>query len=315
MENLTVEVGSVLKSLVSQNATHGALQPFWDYLRFNYGHIMRSPLFPPFFALSIDYLWVLVFTTIDLFLYNIPFFAKAKIQKNMRVTWDVVKESLYLQMFNQLLWIYPMALVQLIWVPDQELPELAPSLWEFCWQIFFFFVAFDAAYFAFHLTMHKVKFLYRWCHSVHHMYSSPFAAAAQHLHPFELFYVATFITCFPWVLDTHCMTYWGWFVVAQSVSYEVHIGYDLPFMPHRWLPFYAGAPAHDMQVYLIIFNPQFVLEHHVRPLTCFEPWFNYLDRLFGYSISYDQLKKMNKEKFERYGRYNDGEEVGLKKIN
>jgi hypothetical protein len=78
------------------------------------------------------------------------------------------------------------------------------------------------------------------------MYSSPFAAAAQHLHPFELFCVATFITCFPWILNTHCLTYWGWFVVAQSVSYEVHIGYDLPFMPHRWLPFYAGAPAHDM---------------------------------------------------------------------
>lgn len=78
------------------------------------------------------------------------------------------------------------------------------------------------------------------CHSVHHMYSSPFAAAAQHLHPFELFYVATFITCFPWVLNTHCLTYWGWFIVAQSVSYEVHIGYDLPFMPHRWMPFYAG---------------------------------------------------------------------------
>jgi cholesterol 25-hydroxylase len=53
-----------------------------------------------------------------------------------------------------------MALVQLIWVPDQDLPELAPSLWEFCWQIFVFFVAFDAAYFIFHLTMHKVSLTY-----------------------------------------------------------------------------------------------------------------------------------------------------------
>jgi sterol desaturase/sphingolipid hydroxylase (fatty acid hydroxylase superfamily) len=49
-----------------------------------------------------------------------------------------------------------MALVQLIWVADQELPELAPPLFEFCWQILVFFVLFDAAYFIFHLTMHKV---------------------------------------------------------------------------------------------------------------------------------------------------------------
>lgn len=75
----------------------------------------------------------------------------------MRVSWDLIKESLYLQMFNQILWIYPMALVQLIWVPEQDLPELAPSLWEFCWQILFFFLAFDATYFAFHLAMHKVN--------------------------------------------------------------------------------------------------------------------------------------------------------------
>jgi len=300
MDNFTEKVVNQAMELASQDMD-GVLQPIWSYLRNNYGHIMKSPLFPPFFALSIDYLWVLVFTIIDLFLYNVPFFAKAKIQKNVPITWAIVKESLYLQAFNQVLWIYPMALVQLIWVPDAELPEQAPSLWEFCWQNFVFFISFDAAYFTYHLIMHKVKFLYRWCHSVHHMYSSPFAAAAQHLHPFELFSVATFITCFPWVFNTHLMTYWAWFIIAQSVSYEVHIGYDLPFMPHRFIPFYAGAPAHDM--------------HHVRPLTCFEPWFNYLDRLFGYSISYDELKRMNKEKFERYGRYNEGEEQGLKKIN
>ncbi|KAI6227064.1 Cholesterol 25-hydroxylase-like protein [Aphelenchoides besseyi] len=298
MENLTVQLEHQTLTNESSNLL---LQPMWSYLRDNYGHIMRSPLFPPFFALSIDYLWVLVFTFIDLFLYNVPFFAKAKIQKNMRVTWDLIKESLYLQMFNQLLWIYPMALVQLIWVPDQELPVLAPTMWKFCSQIFIFFILFDAGYFVFHLVMHKVRFLYRWCHSIHHMYSSPFAAAAQHLHPFELFFVATFITCVPWAFDHHCLTYWAWFVVAQSVSYEVHIGYDFPFMLHRFIPIYAGAPAHDM--------------HHVRPLTCFQPWFNYLDRLFGYYISYDDLKKMNRATLERYGKYSTADEEGLKKIN
>uniref|UniRef100_A0A915D6M9 Fatty acid hydroxylase domain-containing protein n=1 Tax=Ditylenchus dipsaci TaxID=166011 RepID=A0A915D6M9_9BILA len=119
--------------------------------------------------------------------------------------------------------------------------------------------------------------------------------------PFELFFVGTFITVFPWAFKTHCLTYWLWFVVAQSVSYEVHIGYDFPFMLHRFIPIYSGAPAHDM--------------HHMRPLSCFQPWLNYLDRIFGYHLSYDQLKRMNKERSERFAKYQDGEENGLKKIN
>ncbi|KAI1719836.1 fatty acid hydroxylase superfamily domain-containing protein [Ditylenchus destructor] len=278
-----------------------ALQPAWDYLRYNFNDILRSPLFPPFFALSIDYTWVVIFTFFDLCCSEVEFFKTAKIQKDRKVTWPLIKASLKHQLYNQIVWIYPMALAQLMYVSETELPELAPTLWEITWQILTFFVIFDAGYFAFHLTCHKVRFLYRWCHSVHHMYSSPFAAAAQHLHPFELFFVGTFITTLPWAFDTHCLTYWLWFVVAQSVSYEVHTGYDFPFMLHRFVPFYAGAPAHDM--------------HHLRPLSCFQPWLNYLDRLFGYYLSYDELKEMNREKAERYATYTEGEEDGLKKIN
>ena len=83
--------------------------------------------------------------------------------------------------------------------------------------------------------------------------------------------------------------------------FKVHIGYDFPFALHRFLPFYAGAPAHDM--------------HHFRPLTCFEPWFNYLDKLMGYHLTYEDLKKMADEKSRRYGLYSKEDEQGLEKIN
>uniref|UniRef100_A0A7E4ZYU8 Fatty acid hydroxylase domain-containing protein n=1 Tax=Panagrellus redivivus TaxID=6233 RepID=A0A7E4ZYU8_PANRE len=294
-------VEAVVNASMLSDPDYRLLQPFWDGLRLNYGHILRSPLFPPFFALSIDYTWVIVFTIIDMYLCDWTFFKTAKIQKDRKVTWALIKESLKLQFFNNILWIYPMALVQLIWVPDADLPPLAPTVWEVVWQNTVFFLAFDLYYFTAHYLMHRIRWMYRWCHSVHHMYSSPFAAAAQHLHPFELFIVATFITTFPWLFTTHCLTYWLWFVIAQSVSYEVHTGYDFPFFLHRFLPFYSGAPAHDM--------------HHMRPLTCYEPWFNYLDRIFGHHISYSDLKKMGAEKAKRYGIYADGDEAGLKKIN
>uniref|UniRef100_A0A914WPM9 Fatty acid hydroxylase domain-containing protein n=1 Tax=Plectus sambesii TaxID=2011161 RepID=A0A914WPM9_9BILA len=274
------------------------LQPIWDWVINGREDILRSPLFPPFYALSIDYSFVLIFTIIDLFFADVPFFKKYKIQSDRKVTWDLAKKSLWLQLWNQLLWIYPMALVQLLWVPPTPLPPVAPTMWEFCSQLLIFFLMFDFGYFVFHVVHHRVKFLYRWCHSVHHMYSSPFTAAAQHLHPFELFVVSLMVTCIPWLFPTHCLTYWAWFFIAQAVSYEVHTGYDFPFALHHFIPIYSGAPAHDM--------------HHMRPLTCFEPWLNYLDRIFGYHITYEDLKKM---KDKRYGLYSKETETGLQKIN
>ena len=57
------------------------------------------------------------------------------------------------------------------------------------------------------------------------------------------------------------------FIVANWVSIEVHLGYDFPWAAHQWIPIYGGAPSHDL--------------HHARPLSNFEPWLNYLDKLMG----------------------------------
>ncbi|CAB3400591.1 unnamed protein product [Caenorhabditis bovis] len=250
---------------------HRLLQPVWEWIKNGNEHILRSPLFPPIYALSIDYTWVITFSIIDIFFADVPFFKKHKIQKDRKVTWSLMKKSLQLQLWNQLLWIYPMALVQLVWVPDTELPILAPTVFEMLSQIAIFFLSFDFTYFWFHYICHK------------------------------LFFVGSFITTVPWIFKTHCLTYWVWFFVAQSVSYEVHIGYDFPFALHRFFWFYSGAPAHDM--------------HHLRPLTCFQPWFNYLDRIMGYHITYEHLKKMTAQKLQRYGLYNAEDEKGLEKHN
>ena len=54
--------------------------------------------------------------------------------------------------------IYPMALVQLIWVPPTFLPKLAPTITELFFQILFYWIAFDFSYFWFHLLHHRVSF-------------------------------------------------------------------------------------------------------------------------------------------------------------
>lgn len=88
---------------------------------------------------------------------------------------------------------------------------------------------------------------------------------------------------------------------SHPVYFQVHVGYDFPFALHRFFWFYSGAPAHDM--------------HHLRPLTCFQPWFNYLDRLMGYHITYEDLKKMTASKLKKFGVYSADDEKGLIKIN
>jgi cholesterol 25-hydroxylase len=51
------------------------------------------------------------------------------------------------------------------------------------------------------------------------------------------------------------------------VGADSHGGYDLPGLPHRWVPFWGGPIKHAM--------------HHQRPLTNFQPYFTYIDRLMG----------------------------------
>ena len=44
-----------------------ALQPLWEWIITGREDVLRSPLFPPLYALSIDYAFVVVFTS-NLFL-------------------------------------------------------------------------------------------------------------------------------------------------------------------------------------------------------------------------------------------------------
>ena len=75
--------------------------------------------------------------------------------------------------------------------------------------------------------------------------------------------------------------------MANWVSIEVHTGYNLPFAAHHWIPIYGGAPAHDL--------------HHMRPLTNFEPWLNYLDKLFGWKLTHEELQKMKEKRANEIG--------------
>ena len=96
---------------------------------------------------------------------------------------------------------------------------------------------------------------------------SPSCWVTQYLHPYELTVVGICTTTTPWLFAAHPLTHWSFLLLCIALSVDAHVGYDLPLSAHHWAPFWGGSLKHDM--------------HHQRPLTNFQPFFNWFDRLFG----------------------------------
>lgn len=168
----------------------------------------------------------------------------------------------------QVLYIMPIGILQWIFDKPMYLPPLAPTLWEFCWHNVAALAIFDTEYFIWHSTHHKIRFLYKHVHSVHHQYHAPNAWVTQYLHPWELVSVGIFTATSPRIFGAHPLTYVMFQQWSIIVSVEAHIGYDLPFSANHWLSFWGGTAKHDM--------------HHQKPLTNFAPFYNWWDKLFGW---------------------------------
>ena len=244
-----------------------ALQIIWD-LRKGYEVYLSSPLFPIILSIVYYFVSVIPWTIIDLYGQNWKWIRNRKIQPEKEVTWPHVKKAIKLTCWNNVIYILPMSVAQWVWSPDIVLPEKAPGLVEFTLHQFLALVIFDFEYWVWHTVHHKIRFLYRHVHALHHEYHAPSSWVTQYLHPWELISVGAFTTTSPWIFKAHPMTCWSFQNFAISVSVDAHIGYDLPFLPHHWFPFWGGSIKHDM--------------HHQKPLTNFEPFFTWWDRLFGY---------------------------------
>lgn len=261
MPNVT---GSVAPDVSEQRF----LQPLWD-VRLGYENYLMSPLFPVFLSIIVYFSQCLPFMLADVYCSHQKWYQKYKIQPDKDVTAAQIWDTLSLTFWNHVLFIMPAAMAQWVWTPPTPLPDLAPTLWEFCWQQFAALLIFDFQYFVWHWNHHKVRFLYRHIHAVHHRYSSPFCWVTQYLHPWELITVGFLTTTNTWFFNCHCLTTWSYMLLSITVSVEAHIGFDFPFLPSAWFPFgfFGGSPKHDM--------------HHQKPLTNYQPFFNHFDRLFG----------------------------------
>ncbi|EPQ13783.1 Cholesterol 25-hydroxylase [Myotis brandtii] len=128
---------------------------------------------------------------------------------------------------------------------------------------------FDAEFFAWHVLHHRVPWLYRTFHKVHHQNAPSFALATQYVSAWELFSLGFFDVVNVWLLQCHPLTVLVFHTLNIWLSVEDHSGYDFPWSTHRLVPFgwYGGVVHHDL--------------HHSHFNYNFAPYFTHWDRLWG----------------------------------
>lgn len=245
---------------------HRLLQYIWD-VRIGREEFFSSPLFPVILSVTFYFSFCTPFMIFDLLGERWSWMHKFKIQPEFKVNSLHLWDTLGLTFWNHVLFVLPAACAQWVWTPPTPLPDLAPTLFEFFWHQMAGLLIFDFQYFVWHWSHHKIRFLYKHVHALHHRYHAPFVWVTQYLHPWELITVGFLTTTNTWFFDCHPLTIWSYMILSIIVSVEAHIGYDYPFtLNYITFGILGGAPKHDM--------------HHYKPMTNFQPFFNHWDKIF-----------------------------------
>ncbi|CAD5123150.1 unnamed protein product [Dimorphilus gyrociliatus] len=242
------------------------LQPIWD-LRFGYENVLSSPVFPPILCTLFYVIYCSIYTIIDLYFVNFKIIKRYKIQPDRAPNAKGIERAVLLTLWNNMVWTLPITMAQWAFTPNEVLPKVAPTLFEFIWQHFAALAMFDFFYFTWHSIHHKVRFLYKHCHAVHHEYYVCNSWVTQYLHPWELICVGFFTYSSVMIFNPHPMTKWSYLLFSEIISIDEHSGYDFPFMLSNIFKIMGGAVKHDM--------------HHMRPLTNYAPFYLYWDWIFG----------------------------------
>ncbi|XP_015253603.1 PREDICTED: cholesterol 25-hydroxylase [Cyprinodon variegatus] len=243
------------------------LQPVWSFL-LGYSSVLRSPFFPVFFSLSVYLMFCLPFLLLDLLSLKWDFVRRYKLQSQSSISWATVQRCLALTLYNHVIFIFPLTVLNWYLRPVL-LPQDAPSLHHLLAQVLVCLLLFDFQSFSWHLLHHKVPWLYRNFHKLHHTYTSTSALTAEYSGAWETLSLGLFAAANPLMLGCHPLTEMTFFIVNIWLSVEDHCGYDLPWATHRLIPLglFGGARHHDL--------------HHLKSNCNYAPYFTHWDRLAG----------------------------------
>ncbi|XP_010276506.1 PREDICTED: methylsterol monooxygenase 1-1-like [Nelumbo nucifera] len=170
-----------------------------------------------------------------------------------------------------------------------------PSGWEILLQLFVYFIIEDYGNYWIHRFLHN-KWGYEKIHHVHHEFTAPIGFAAPYAYWAEILILGFPSFLGPALVPGHIITLWLWFIIRQVEAIETHSGYDFPWSPSKYIPFYGGAEHHDY--------------HHFvggQSHSNFASIFTYCDYIYGTDKGYRYHKetlKMLKEKWSSSSEQN-----------
>lgn len=155
-----------------------------------------------------------------------------------------------------------------------------PSFWEVIAQLSVYFLVEDYTNYWVHRFLH-CKWGYEKIHKVHHEYTAPIAFAAPYAHWAEILILGIPAFLGPAMVPGHMITFWLWIALRQIEAIETHSGYDLPWTPTKFIPFYGGSDHHDYH-------------HYVggQSQSNFSSVFTYCDYIYGTDKGYRYQKKV-----------------------
>ncbi|XP_037632712.1 cholesterol 25-hydroxylase-like protein [Sebastes umbrosus] len=252
--------------------TEPILQGLWESVRSGQEQILLSPYLPASFAFLIHVLLSAPFLALD---------ALGGVSQRVR-SWRISAGSgpppslrrwfdcLWSVLFKYVTAVFPATvLIHALFhaLRSPALPQLAPSCWQLFVEVFACLLLFDLLFFIWHICLHRVPWLYRNAHQLHHQYHIPFALAAQDSGSLELLSLLLLALSSAWVVGCHPLSEAFFHLINSWLAVEDHCGYDLPWALHRLLPCLGGAPYHQA--------------HHTLHSVNYAPYFTHWDLLFG----------------------------------
>ncbi|KAJ3098316.1 hypothetical protein HDU97_004127 [Phlyctochytrium planicorne] len=201
-----------------------------------------------------------------------------------RVTVKEVLVSVALQHIVQAM----VALVVVVYTrPDGGLDWKMEAPWLVLVKFMVATVILDTYQYWMHRWAHKVPFLYRNFHSVHHRLTAPYAYGALYNHPVEGFLMDTIGGAIPsLLLDMHPWTSCIFYSIATFKTVDDHCGFAWPYSPFKLLGD-NDAAYHDV--------------HHWGKGIKYnfsQPFYTFWDRLMGTEFV-GGLERLKREEEER----------------
>ncbi|CAH2322133.1 cholesterol 25-hydroxylase [Pelobates cultripes] len=244
------------------------LQHIWDFI-LSHQDIIRSPFYPVLYSFTVYLAFCIPYLILDAVAPVILALKRCQVQpRGARPTLAMVMHCLAHTVYSHLVFIFPVTVAYWYWRPV-HLPRVAPELHRLILDVVACLLLFDFQYFVWHVLHHKIPWLYKTFHKMHHKYTSTFALATQYSSAWEMMSLGFFAGVSPIVLGCHPMTEMAFFVVNIYLSVEDHCGYDFPWSTHRLIPFgLCGGPGHhDL--------------HHEKFVSNYAPYFTHWDKLFN----------------------------------